>query len=355
MSSPNHSVTSPRTLALFQKRIAGDDSLLQLAQLRFEQAGLGAEFYAGTPDELERLWAFRPLMRPEAPVSVHLDRDLNVFEERGRKLVLDFATRFRGRLWGMVAHDRCEMTRRDYVLAIRELAFRLEEMPDSPRLFVEYAAGLEPAQFAEFFERTRELERISPCIDVGHVGIRTVRHAYSRAHPGEDVCTLNLRDQLLPEVIADVQEAVGSALDVVLELIGALGKLKKPLHFHLHDGHPLWACSRAGLSDHMSFLNRVPIPLEHDSKRALDPMFGPSGLFKIITRSLEALGADCLSFTLEVQPTEGRIPLGDAAYLVGHWRDTSNAERMNYWLSVLAENHQLVASALQTPLRNQEY
>ena len=78
MSSPNHSVTSPRTLALFQKRIAGDDSLLQLAQLRFEQAGLGAEFYAGTPDELERLWAFRPLMRPEAPVSVHLDRDLNV-------------------------------------------------------------------------------------------------------------------------------------------------------------------------------------------------------------------------------------------------------------------------------------
>ena len=174
----------------------------------------------------------------------------------------------------MVAHDRCEMTRRDYVLAIRELAFRLEEMPDSPRLFVEYAAGLEPAQFAEFFERTRELERISPCIDVGHVGIRTVRHAYSRAHPGEDVCTLNLRDQLLPEVIADVQEAVGSALDVVLELIGALGKLKKPLHFHLHDGHPLSRFSQFGVSDHLSFLTEIPLDFEYRGARSVRTMFG---------------------------------------------------------------------------------
>src|ERR1019366_7467093 len=44
--------THPRILALFQKRIEGDDSLLRLAGLRFRQTGLGTEVYAGTPDEL---------------------------------------------------------------------------------------------------------------------------------------------------------------------------------------------------------------------------------------------------------------------------------------------------------------
>ena len=53
-----------------------------------------------------------------------------------------------------------------------------------------------------------------------------------------------------------------------------------------------------------------------------------------------------LSFTLEVHQAEGRLPLADAAGLFSHWRDTTNAERMNYRLAVLAENALLVSEAL---------
>jgi hypothetical protein len=35
--------------------------------------------------------------------------------------------------------------------------------------------------------------------------------------------------------------------------------------------------------------------------------------------------------------------LTDAAWLFPHWQDTTNAERMNYWLSVLAENAMLIS------------
>jgi hypothetical protein len=33
-----------------------------------------------------------------------------------------------------------------------------------------------------------------------------------------------------------------------------------------------------------------------------------------------------------------------------HWRDLTNAERMNYWLSVLAENHLLATTLLERGL-----
>ena len=42
----------------------------------------------------------------------------------------------------------------------------------------------------------------------------------------------------------------------------------------------------------------------------------------------------------------GRLPLGDASRLFSRWRDTTNAERMNYWLSVLSENAMLVAARI---------
>ena len=48
-----------------------------------------------------------------------------------------------------------------------------------------------------------------------------------------------------------------------------------------------------------------------------------------------------------------RVPLGEAAPLFRHWIDLSNAERMNHWLSILAENNVLLSSALQSwPPRN---
>ena len=44
---------------------------------------------------------------------------------------------------------------------------------------------------------------------------------------------------------------------------------------------------------------------------------------------------------------DGRLPLGAASEIFGHWRDLTNAERMNYWLGVLADNHLLATTLLR--------
>ena len=46
--------------ALFQQRVDGDDALLRLARLRFEQFGLAAEVYGGSAGELDHTLAFVP-------------------------------------------------------------------------------------------------------------------------------------------------------------------------------------------------------------------------------------------------------------------------------------------------------
>jgi hypothetical protein len=324
--------------ALFQQRVDGDDALLRLARLRFGQAGLGAEVYADSPEQLERILGFAPA-RPWPPV-VHLHRGVDVLDARGRAVVEAFGARFAGRVWGLVVHDKAAMASRtdDLVEVLRALGGR----PDRPYLFLEYAAGLEPGWFAEVAERLRDVERVSFCIDTGHVGIRQARRSFAREHPGLDLGSLSPQDARLPDLAADVQRAVRSALPAVLELTGALGRVGKPLHFHLHDGHPLIR----GLSDHFSFLTQVPVPFRHEGRRALSPMYGPQGLAAIVLGAIEACGAERVSLTLEIHQAEGRLPLGAAAGLFRHWRDLTNAERMNYWLAVLAENAMLVASAL---------
>lgn len=324
--------------ALFQQRVDGDDALLRLARLRFGQAGLAAEVYADSPEQLDRILDLAPA-RPFLPV-VHLHRGVDLLHPGGRAAVEAFATRFAGKVAGLVVHDKAAMASRtdDLVETLRELGGR----PDRPWLFLEYAAGLEPGWFVEVAERLRDAERVSFCVDVGHVGIRQARGSFAREHPGLDLATLSPQDPRLPDLADDVQRAVRSALPAVLELTGALGRVGKPLHFHLHDGHPLIR----GLSDHFSFLTQVPIPFSYEGRRALRPMYGPQGLAAIVLAAVEAAGAERASLTLEIHQAEGRLPLGDAAGLFRHWRDLTNAERMNYWLSVLAENAMLVASVL---------
>jgi hypothetical protein len=101
-----------------------------------------------------------------------------------------------------------------------------------------------------------------------------------------------------------------------------------------------------GLADHFGFLTRLPVPFEYRGRRSLDPLFGPTGLAAIVRTATEALGPGLVSFTLEIHEADGRLPLGDAAPLFRHWRDTTNAERMNAWLEVLAQNATLVRAAL---------
>jgi hypothetical protein len=324
--------------ALFQRRVDGDDALLQLARLRFAQAGLAAEVYADTPEQLERILSFAP-SQPHLPV-VHLSRQVNLLDERGRAVVQTFAARFAGRVAGMVVHDKAEMATRTGALVAR--IAELDLRPDGPMLFLEYAAGLELDWFVEVAERLRAVTQVGACIDVGHVGIAQARASFSRAHPGLDLAALNPGDARLPQLADDVQAAVASALPAVLELTRSLGRVGKPFHVHLHDGHPLIP----GLSDHFSFLTQVPVPFDHHGRRSLDPLYGPAGLAAIVRATVDAGGRGA-SLTLEIHQAEGRRPLGDAAGLFGHWRDRTNAERMNHWLAVLAENALLVRCALE--------
>ena len=295
-----------------------------------------------TPDELEHVLQFVP-PHPYLPV-VHLNRSINVLHERNRAVVAEFAGRFAGRVAGLVVHDKREMGEQtDRLLTVmRELNARLCERPDGPVVFLEYAAGLEPGWFVEVAERLQDAERVSCCIDVGHIGIRQASARFALRHPGLSLRDLNPGDGRLPDLAADVQDAVGDALRDLLDVTRSIGRLGKQVHFHLHDGHPLIP----GLADHFSFLMRLPIPFSYQGRQSLSMMYGPSGLGSIVSAAIEACRPQGVSFTLEIHQVEGRLPLADAAPLFSHWRDTTNAERMNYWLSVLGDNAMLVSQRM---------
>jgi hypothetical protein len=324
-----------RVHALFQQRVAGDDALLRLASLRFAQMGVAAEVYADTPGQLEYVLQFVP--PHQCLPMVHLNRRINVLHEQGRTVVREFADRFAGRIGGLVVHDRQEMeTQTDpLIAAMRELNARLCEGPGDVTVFLEYAAGLDPAWFLHVAESLQAAERVSSCIDIGHLGIRQASFRLGQRHPG---LRLTLADGRLPDLVEDVEDAVHNALPDVLDVTRALGRLGKRIHFHLHDGHPLIP----GLPDHFSFLTRLPIPFTYQDRRSLSTMYGPRGLASIVSTAAEACPPNGASFTIEVHQAEGRLPLADAAGLFPHWRDTTNAERMNYWLSVLSENALLI-------------
>ncbi len=330
----------PHILGLFQKRIEGDDALLRLAALRFREAGLGAELYAETAGELDWLLSFGPF--PGAHTVVHLSRGIDLFEERGRDLIINFAERYRGRIYGLVAHDQKDIPARfdEYLDLLRQIEGRLQGIERSPYLFIEYASGLEPEQFVGIFREIAALQRISACIDVGHIGLWYAGRTYSRIDPGKDIHTAKENIEKLPPAIEDVQKALRSGLDGVLQVIREIGTIGKPVHLHLHDAHPFSSGGPYGVSDHLSFLERIPIPFEHRGEKTLPPMFGPEGLARIVTRANQILAPDRATFSLEIHDTGGRLPLGNASYLFTHWVDKGNAERMNSWLSVLRKNQE---------------
>jgi hypothetical protein len=337
------------TLALFEKRMPGDDCLLELARQRFLQAHMGTEIHAANPEQLDRLLHFRPW--DDAPVVVHLPRDFNLLDELSQKRILELATRGAGQVSGLVLHDHPSMAarREDYINAAWKLDAQLERISNCPTLFIEYAAGLEPADFTRFFSSILDLSAIGTCIDISHVGIRAARTAYALKHR-EDVCSLKSQPPQLPKVIEDVEAAVRSGVETVFNLVENICALKRPLHFHLHDAHPLSTFSPYGLSDHLSFFAEIPINFEHNGRRALPLMFGPEGLSKLVARTLELVANRQVSFTLEIHPTSERLPLGDASALFDHWIDKTSAEQMNHWLGVLSRNHALLRQAIPSAL-----
>ncbi len=129
----------------------------------------------------------------------------------------------------------------------------------------------------------------------------------------------------------------------MLHTIEALAKLEKPLHFHLHDAHPLYDKSSFGLSDHLSFFETIPVPFRESP---LPPLYGPDGLAQILR---VATHASALSLSLEIHPCGERLPLDPAAEaFFSHWGDTANAERTNHWLMCLVRNLCLLRHLLDT-------
>jgi hypothetical protein len=339
---------SPLTYGLFAKRIEGDDALLALAQLRFRQIGMGVEMSAGTLEQLEWLMQFRP--SNELPVAVHLPRELNLIDAGARQRIFDFAAQFEGRVQGMIVHDHLDLVDRpqDYLRAAADMNTRLGGIQRAPVLFVEYAAGVEPEAFARFFSTIRDLDRLSACIDIGHVGIRQARKEYAVLHPGEDIRALKSQPPELASRMSEVERAVKSALPVVLSLAETVAALGKPLHLHLHDGHPMARFSPFGISDHLSFLTEVPLEFKFRGRSSVPLMFGRAGLTQIVACVLRAAGGAPVSFTLEIHPVDGRLALGEAGALFSHWQDKTNAEKMNHWLRTLGDNHALLRQAIDS-------
>jgi hypothetical protein len=131
--------------------------------------------------------------------------------------------------------------------------------------------------------------------------------------------------------------------------------LSKPLHFHLHDGHPLSPFSPYGVSDHLSFFEEIPVPFTFRGKNVISTMFKPEGLDRIIAQALKVPSPDQLSFTLEIHPKFDKTPLNGYSHLFNHWTDKTHAEQMNHWLSVLVQNHGLLIGTCQKYLKNYSF
>jgi hypothetical protein len=325
-----------RLRGLFQQYVPGDDALLRLARLRFEQAGLGAELYADEPAELDRMLAFSPTAH--APPTVHLDRRLNLLDDRDRELVAEFVKRYDGQIDGFVVHDQPDMHARSDELVRAARRLDADVRGRRPLVYIEYAAGHDVAWFLELGAQLADIPHVSLCVDIGHVGVHQAHRALAQSLPDVSFVDLQNDVELLAEHIDVVQSAVDAALPTVLGLLRGLARTGTPLHLHLHDGHPLIG----GLSDHFSFLTQVPLPFAYRGRRALDTMYGPAGLRAIVDTVAATTWPTPPSLLLEIHQTAGRRPLGDAGRLFTHWRDLTNAERTNHWLAVLAENARLL-------------
>ncbi len=334
---------APLLHAMFHRQVWGDESLLQLAQERFHAADLGPEFYPESPAVLVRTLSFHP-GQTSGTSTVHLPRHLNLFDARSLDEIVAFARSCGPGVRGMIVHDQPDVAGRfeDYVRQVRVLDKRLEEAGPGPLVFIEYAVGLEVPRFVELFESVGTCERISACIDISHIAIRQCQRAFSQSHPGIDPCRLKPGSPELPAHVEEIQEVCRMAIRVVLSAIEGIGALGKPLHFHLHDGHPSSTFSEYGVSDHLSFFQEIPIPFAYRGTQTLPTIFGPLGLLRIVSAALRTPAAHVLSFTLEIHPPAGRRELGEYGHLFRHWRDLKNAERMNHWIDVLLQNHRLL-------------
>ena len=330
-----------KLFGLFQKRIEGDDALLKLAKRRFEALGLAPEIYVESPEQIEAISEFLP---SSEPVMVHLPRWYNPQVSEHRDFFQNMLMRSDERIYGFVGHDAhdVEQAPEKVLEAFQEVQRMMTSMKSEKQFFYEYAVGVCPNAYAELFERAKCFSHISPCIDVGHVGIRMVRDHFSRHHCGENVCQMRPWDEGLEGRWQDINNSVNQGKSHVLGLIERLGRIDKPLHFHLHDGHPLSPLSPYGVSDHLHFEQRIDLPFKVDGHFSTGTMFGRQGLEEIVLSIRDHVVTERCTVTLEYHDREERQPLGGDRDLFSHWRDTCNAEKMAYWCSLMGRGAALI-------------
>ena len=119
---------APLLHAMFHRQVAGDESLLRLAQERFHAADLGPEFYPENPAALVHTMSFHP-GQSSGTSTVHLPRHLNLFDPRSLDEIIAFARSCGPGVRGMIVHDQPDVAGRfeDYVRQVRVLNERLEE------------------------------------------------------------------------------------------------------------------------------------------------------------------------------------------------------------------------------------
>jgi sugar phosphate isomerase/epimerase len=338
-------INHPPLLGLFQKRIDGDNALLNLAKKKFQECGLGTEIYAGDIyagdiNEFNEILNFRP--EPFKYSVAHLARNIDLLTTAGIERVVEFSSAYSHLVSGVVLHDQKAGSYRlvSYIDNIKKLC---EKLGGKLPIFIEYASDLEIDAYLEILHSLMDTPGVGACIDVGHLGIHYIDRYYSEKHSGQNIFKLKKAElNILKKVISEVNEAVEQALPSVITLIKKLKPLNKHIHFHLHDGHPLSVISPYGLSDHLSFFEKIPIQLEYNGNFFLNPMFGEFGLSEIVGTSLEWIKRENLSFTLELHPSGRRRVIDKEAYLFQHWKDLTNAEIMNDWLWELSRNSCLV-------------
>lgn len=344
-------MTFPKCMVILSKQmpIEGDDALLRLAQARLFDAGLGGELHPGSPEHLAELAGFLP---GDHPSTVHLPHHMNILQEHTPSELIRYASVFGNTFHGFVLHDTLNMQEEmdAYVQAFEALDKRLAEIPDAPWFFIEYAANIGFDLYATLLTRLQGCRHLSACLDVGHIGIEALTLQYRLQDPDEDVCSFTPHTPDLPPRIHGIQRAVAAALPQTLSMIERIAALGKPVHFHLHDGHPLSPLSYYNLSDHLSFLQEIDLPFEYEGRRRIGGMYGVAGLRAIVETALRGLGAEACSFLIEVHPTERRVPLGEKEEFFHHWFDKTNGERMNGWLEMLLDNAVLLRSVCHEAL-----
>jgi len=342
-------MATAHVLGLFQRLIDGDEALLRLAQRRFDEVGMGAEFYPENVQHLEWEWEVRP-ERALAHVA-HLPRDWDLRSEQGREGVIGFARAFAGRLLGLTVHDQrgWGRDRRTVVAGLQRLDAELARIDRAPEVFIEYAAGEPLESYTRILAEVADCVHVSACVDIGHVGIFNARRVYDATHPGEELMRLRPDSTELPDLIADVQDVVALGLPSVLEVIDSVTAWGKPVHLHLHDGHPLSQLSEYGVRDHLSFGQRIELPFAHEGERSVPPLYGRDGLARILGTALASPAGEMLSVELEIHPQPGQEPLGRHEDLFSHWTDRTNAERMNAWITRLQDGCRLVQEVLHGP------